>query len=420
MDDSNLQKTNPRLLYRLNALRLLHQIGTELYFLGVKIASLWHKKAKLFMEGRKYIWNKVQDFNPGNNDVFWFHCASLGEFEQARPLIEQLKKDKTCKIVVTFFSPSGYEIRKNYSQADLIIYLPKDSKSNATRFLNHIKPTKIFFIKYEFWPNFLLEAQKKQIPTFLVSGVFRENQIFFKWYGGFMRTILKSFSGIFLQNENSKTLLDSIKIKSKLIGDTRFDRVMENAESVKPFPFIERFIDNKQTIVVGSCWAEDEVVVFPVLNEIANLKIIIAPHELGETHFKSIESNLTKKTIRYSQLKNSQNASDFDVLIIDNIGMLMHLYQYATVSYIGGAYGKGLHNILEPASFGVPVIFGNKYAKFPEAFQFIDEKIGFSINNPSEFKNILNDLLKKDLKSDVLHFMNNHKGATDKILTEIF
>jgi len=400
-------------------LRLLHQIGTELYFLGVKIASLWNDKAKLFVEGRKTTWNKLQDFKPGNDDVYWFHCASLGEFEQARPLIEKLKGLKPCKVVITFFSPSGYEIRKNYDSADLIIYVPKDSKKNSKRFINTIKPAKIFFIKYEFWPNYLLEAKRQNIPSYLVSGVFRNNQIFFKWYGGFMRKVLKSFSSIFLQNIKSKALLDQINVKSIVTGDTRYDRVMQNAERVKSFPSIEQFINQQQTLVVGSCWAEDEAVIFSVLNQKENLKIIVAPHEIDEKHLTSIEQQLNKKSIRYSQLENTNNVSEFDVLIIDNIGMLMHLYQYANVAYIGGAFGNGLHNILEPASFGVPVIFGDNYSKFPEAFQFIDEGIGYPISNSKEFKGILNQLLKTDYSARVLRFMNEQKGATDKIITQI-
>ncbi len=399
-------------------MRFLHQIGTELYFLGVKIASLWNDKAKLFVEGRKTTWNKLQGFNP-DGEVYWFHCASLGEFEQARPLIEKLKGLKPCKVVITFFSPSGYEIRKNYDLADLIVYLPKDNKKNAKRFLKAINPTKIFFVKYEFWPNFLLEANQQNIPSYLISGVFREKQVFFKWYGGFMRKVLKSFDKIFLQNLKSQALLDQINIKSTVTGDTRFDRVMQNAEGVKSFPLIEDFVNRQPTLVVGSCWAEDEAVIFPVLNQRADLKMIIAPHEIDDKHITSIEENLNKSSVRYSQLNQVDDTSQFEVLIIDNIGMLMHLYQYAKIAYIGGAFGKGLHNILEPASFGVPVIFGDNYAKFPEAFQFIDEGIGFPISNTKEFKGILETLLKKDLSANVLRFMNDQKGATDKIINEI-
>ena len=399
-------------------MRFLYQIGTELYFLGVKIASLWNDKAKLFTEGRKTTWNKLQGFNPGG-EVYWFHCASLGEFEQARPLIEKLKGLKPCKVVITFFSPSGYEIRKNYELADLIVYLPKDNKKNAKRILKAINPSKIFFVKYEFWPNFLLEANRQNIPTYLISGVFRKNQIFFKWYGGFMRQVLKSFNKIFLQNLKSQVLLDQINIQSKVTGDTRYDRVMQNALSVKSFPLIEAFINHQPTLVVGSCWAEDEAVIFPILNERTELKMIVAPHEIDDKHITSIEEQLNKSSIRYSQLNQVDDAGQFEVLIIDNIGMLMHLYQYAKIAYIGGAFGKGLHNILEPASFGVPVVFGDNYAKFPEAFQFIDEGIGFPVSNSKEFKGILETLLKKDLSADILRFMNDQKGATDKIINEI-
>jgi 3-deoxy-D-manno-octulosonic-acid transferase len=401
--------------------RILYQIVIELYFLGVKIAATRNSKAKMFIDGRKLAWKKVQTFKSEDKDVYWFHCASLGEFEQARPLIEKLKNLKPCKVVITFFSPSGYEIRKNYELADLIIYLPKDSKKNSKRLLNEIKPSKIFFVKYEFWPNYLLEAKRQNRSTYLVSGVFRKNQIFFKWYGGFMRKVLKSFDKIFLQDLKSQALLDQINVKSIVTGDTRYDRVMENALNVKSFPLIEKFINNQPTLVVGSCWQEDETVVFPVLNQIDGLKVIIAPHEIDEKHIASIQKQLSKTTVRYSQI--DQTKTDeliaFDILIIDNIGMLMHLYQYAKVAYIGGAFGKGLHNILEPASFGVPVIFGDNYTKFPEAFQFIDEGIGFSVSNQKEFEGILKQLLKTDYSAQVLRFMNTQKGATNKIINAI-
>ncbi|MGV6862300.1 MAG: 3-deoxy-D-manno-octulosonic acid transferase [Putridiphycobacter sp.] len=400
-------------------MRLLYQIGTELYFFAARLSALWNKKAKLFVEGRKSTWDKLQAFNAEQKEVYWFHCASLGEFEQARPLIEKLKALKACKVGVTFFSPSGYEIRKNYEHADLIIYLPKDSKKNARKLLNKLTPSKIFFVKYEFWPNYLLEAKKQNIDTYLVSGVFRPNQIFFKWYGGFMRKVLKSFDLIFLQNLKSEALLDQINIKSLVTGDTRFDRVMDNAQNVKTFPVIEAFVDGKTTMVLGSCWPEDERVIFPILNQKSDLKLIVAPHEITENHLVGIEQALKMKTIRFSKVEKESDLSKFQVLIIDNIGMLMHLYQYAKVAYVGGAFGKGLHNILEPASFGVPVIFGDNYAKFPEAFQFMDEEIGFSISNSSEFEGILNQLLKTDYSAKVIRFMEDQKGATEKILSKI-
>ena len=401
-------------------MRFIYQIGANLYFFAVRIFAVWNHKAKLFMDGRKMVVGKLKSFTP-NKNTYWFHCASLGEFEQARPLIEALKlKSESSKIVITFFSPSGYEIRKNYEFADLILYLPKDSKSNASLLLDSIQPSKIFFIKYEFWANYLLEANKRNIPTYLVSGVFRKKQIFFKWYGGFMRQILNSFTRVYLQDKGSKILLDSINIKSIVTGDTRFDRVMQNAKKVKKFPEIETFIDGAKCMVVGSCWPEDENVVFPTLNKTDDLKVIIAPHEINESHINLIRSSLTKKVIKFSELSQLTNSKDYDVLIIDNIGMLMHLYQYASIAYIGGAFGKGLHNILEPASFGVPVIFGDKYSKFPEAFQFINAGIGHSIKNNKEFELIFDGLLTMDGRSKVLTFMSSQKGATNQIMKDIF
>jgi len=401
-------------------MKVFYQIGANIYFFVVRVFSLWNPKAKLFIKGGQEANEKLKSFSP-KGEVYWFHCASLGEFEQARPLIEAIKlKKKSNQIVITFFSPSGYEIRKNYELADLVLYLPKDTTSNAIFLLDSIQPKAIFFIKYEFWANYLLEANTRKIPTYLVSGVFRKKQIFFKWYGGYMRKILNSFSGIYLQNTASKTLLDTINVKSVVTGDTRFDRVMKNAETVNKFSEIEKFIDNKKCIVIGSCWAEDEQVIFSTLNKRKDIKIIIAPHEIDEAHIKSIEIGLTKKSIRFSKINNSKSSRDFEVLIIDNIGMLMHLYQYANVAYVGGAFGKGLHNILEPASFGNPVIFGDKYSKFPEADEFLNAEIGFSIKNSTEFELIFNDLIVTDISAKVLTYMTSQKGATARIIKDIF
>ena len=296
-------------------MKFFYQIGTAFYFLFIRLASLWNPKAKLFIQGRRKVKDTLDSFNIKNEELYWFHCASLGEFEQARPIIEQLKSSKPCQIVITFFSPSGYEIRKDYKFADLILYLPRDSRKNAELILNSIKPSKIFFIKYEFWANYLLEAKKRNIPTYLVSGVFRQNQVFFKWYGGFMREVLNSFTTIFLQNEQSKILLDGINIESTVTGDTRFDRVMQNAKSVSPFPLIEKFIGGQKTLVVGSCWAEDESVIFPILNQSNKEKIIIAPHEIDESHIVNIEKSLDKKILRYSNLESVKNVDEYDVLV---------------------------------------------------------------------------------------------------------
>lgn len=401
-------------------MKFLTQLGTELYFLAIHIAAFWNPKAKLFVDGRKNSWKLIQSFKRNESSpLYWFHCASLGEFEQARPLIEQFKNTSECQIVITFFSPSGYEIRKNYQGADLILYLPKDSKKNALKFLNTLKPDTIFFVKYEFWPHYLLQAQLKNIPTYLISAVFRQNQVFFKWYGGYMRQVLGSFNGIFLQNPESKPLLDQINIKSSVCGDTRYDRVMENAKQLKSFPEIKAFVQNKPCLVIGSSWEVDEEILFPILNKHPELKIIIAPHEINESHLSSIEKNYQLNSIRYSKINEVTSYENYQMLIIDNIGMLMHLYQYGQLAYIGGAFGKGLHNILEAAAFGLPVIFGPKHSKFPEANLFIQNQIGFSISHSNEFQSHFDRLIQQNNNQTVLNFMASHTGATSCILKQI-
>lgn len=401
-------------------MELLYKIGVRGYAFLVRLASLWNPKAKKWIEGRKEVWEKLQSWeNAQNLPVYWFHCASLGEFEQGRPLMEKLKAKEPCKLVVTFFSPSGYEIRKNYEWADLVIYLPKETTSNVRQFLDIIKPEKVFFIKYEFWVTYLNEAKRQGAKLYSVSAVFRKSQPFFKWYGGYMRRALKLFDVIFVQEKASKNLLEGIGINSVLAGDTRYDRVMENARKVQPYPEIESFIGGKKVLVVGSSWAEDDVVLKATLNNPDfDWKVIIAPHEIKTSRIEQLEKTFSQSSLRYSNL-NTDNASSANVLIIDNIGMLMNVYQYADIAYVGGAFGKGLHNILEPACFGVPVIFGNKYEKFNEAFDFIDHKIGFAVSDANSFEKRFNSLASHDIKEDVLSFMNQRIGATEKIISEI-
>jgi 3-deoxy-D-manno-octulosonic-acid transferase len=399
---------------------LFYQIGVSFYFFIVRIASLWNVKAKQFIDGRKEAVTAINNFSPEKKSVYWFHCASLGEFEQARPLIENLKNREDCKVVVSFFSPSGYEIRKNYELADLIVYLPKDSAKNAKLFLDKIQPAKIFFVKYEFWANYLLEARRKGISTYLVSGVFRKKQVFFKWYGGFMKGILNSFETIFVQDEASRSLLSTIGIDSLFTGDTRYDRVMENAQDAQDFPLVRSFLNGKKAVLIGSPWSEDDAVIMPKLNRLVDEKIIVAPHEVHPARIKEIEIAFDKKTLKISEIETTKNVTDFDVLIIDNIGVLMHLYQYAKLAYVGGAFGKGLHNILEPASFKVPVIFGANHSKFPEAYQFINAGIGFSVNSKAEFDFTFDKLINDNLSDKVNSFMISQVGATHKIISKIF
>ena len=397
-------------------MKLFYTIGVRGYAFLVRIASLWNPKAKKWMEGRKAVWSSLANWKRKSSPVYWFHCASLGEFEQGRPLIERLKSEEDCQIVITFFSPSGYEIRKNYDLADLILYLPRETRGNVKRFLDIVQPTKAFFIKYEFWATYLFEARKRGVKVYSVSAVFRPDQIFFKWYGGFMKKILLAFDEIFVQDQKSLDLLTDNNIEAHLAGDTRYDRVMGNAMKVAPYPEIEAFIDGSKVLVVGSSWAADEQVIKKCLNHVDfDWKVIIAPHEIGENRIKAIESALKKKKIRYSNFNRVED-KEADVLIIDNIGMLMNVYQYADLAYVGGAFSKGLHNILEPACFGAPVIFGDRFEKFTEAFDFIAYDIGYSVESSKQFLAVFNSLKNVDHKERVLQFMNDRVGATDLIM----
>jgi 3-deoxy-D-manno-octulosonic-acid transferase len=417
-------------------MKLLYSIGVWSYTAAVYVAALWNPKAKKWVVGRKESLDKLEYFSlrpyrlpsmtetgkavePIHPPLYWFHCASLGEFEQGRPLIEALKAKSDCQIAVSFFSPSGYEIRKNYDLADLIFYLPVDSKKNAKKVFDALNPTSVFFIKYEFWANYIFEAKSRNIPFYSVSAIFRKNQIFFKWYGGYMRSVLKACTTIFVQNDASKKLLDSIKINSVLAGDTRYDRVMKNAEKAQRFPLIDSFTKEHRIFVCGSLWLPDLQTVSEGLKKLGNnWKIILTTHEIDETHLREAEQFFPdQKLIRYSKL-NAQNA-DSKILLIDNVGMLMHLYGYADLAYVGGAFKTGLHNILEPASFGLPVIFGPHHEKFPEAKLFIENGIGFSLSDATQFESILKKLLAENLNEKVLAFMNSQKGATEIIVNSL-
>jgi 3-deoxy-D-manno-octulosonic-acid transferase len=370
------------------------------------------------MQGRKMVWEHLDNWQRTEKPLYWFHCASLGEFEQGRPLIEALKNQGDCQIVVTFFSPSGYEIRKNYAIADLVTYLPRETNKNVARFLAKIKPDQVFFVKYEFWATYIFEAKKQGARVYSVAAVFRKNQLFFKPYGGFMRSVLHAFDQVFVQDLKSLDLLKTIQVKGILAGDPRYDRVLGNAKNVQAYPAIEAFIDGSKVLVVGSSWAADDAVLKDTINHPDfEWKVIIAPHEVSEDRVQAIERNFTKKSVRYSNLASGSSAAQ--ILIIDNVGMLMNVYQYANLAYVGGAFGKGLHNILEPAAFNVPVVFGNKFSKFYEATEFIEAGIGFSVNNADEFSSLFSKLSQEDQSQKVRDFMHARVGATAKILSEI-
>ena len=386
------------------------------YILGIKIASLWNKKANAWVAGRQGVWEKIERFK-SNKKVVWFHCASLGEFEQGRPLMERLKQEKNVAIVLTFFSPSGYEIKKNYPGADLIVYLPRDSKKNAIRFLKAIQPEKVFFVKYEFWANYIFQAKLNGSKVYSVAALFRKSQVFFKWYGGYFRKILSAFDVVFVQNKASQKILESINIESVSAGDPRYDRVLGNAAKVDAYDNVASFVGGQKVLVCGSIWKEDLEIIFEKINSLEGWKIIIAPHEIDGVFIHEIIQKIKLNSVQYSVL--SEQQFDAQVLIVDNIGMLMNLYQYADVAYVGGGFKTGLHNILEPAAFGVPVIFGDKHEKFPEATDFINAGVGFSVSAKEVFASVFDELAASNLKEKVAQFMEQRIGATEKILKEI-
>lgn len=382
---------------------------------------------KLFVNGRKDVFEILQQKISSIDKTIWFHCASLGEFEQGVPIIEALKKLKPDhKIVVSFFSPSGFEIKKNTPLADAVVYLPMDTTSNAKNFIAAVHPSMAFFVKYEFWPNYLFELQKNNIPTLLVSGVFREKQIFFKSYGGFMRKALAAFDHFFVQDKNSETLLQSIGLKNITVsGDTRFDRVSHQIETDNTLKFVEEFKENSVCIVCGSTWPEDETVLLDYINSSPeNVKFIIAPHKIEGEKIEAFTRKIIKKTVLHSNI-DDVNISEYSVLIIDCIGLLGKIYSYADIAYVGGAMGKtGLHNILEPATFGVPIIIGKNYEEFPEAIRLRDLAGLYSIKSFIECHEILQKLVTNEdfrKKTGMIsgHFVTKNTGATNKIINYI-
>ncbi|WP_438965958.1 3-deoxy-D-manno-octulosonic acid transferase [Flavobacterium sp.] len=399
----------------------------------LKIVALLSPKMKLFVDGRKTIFSTLQGKISPTDQSIWFHAASLGEYEQGLPVIEKIKeKYPNHKIVVTFFSPSGYEVRKNNTVADVTVYLPLDTKSNAKQFLDLVHPELVFFIKYEYWPNYLNELKKRNIKTYLISGILRENQAFFKWYGGFYRNALKTFDYFFVQNESSKKLLLSIGFNNvKISGDTRFDRVVSILERDNTLDFIEEFKDNKTTIVIGSSWPKDENLWVEYINNSSeNVKFIIAPHNIKQEQIQELKNSIAKKTILFSEhneVRTSRVLSlrQFDVFIIDTIGILTKIYSYADIAYVGGGFGNpGIHNILEPATFGIPIVIGPNYSHFAEAIALVNLDGCLSIQNQTQLDEAFNLLLQnEDERFEKGHICNTfvqmNKGATAIIMNHI-
>ena len=412
-----------------------------IYFVlwGIAIASLFNEKVRKMWRGEREAFKILKQKVDPNAKYIWFHAASLGEFEQGRPLMERIRKEyPQYKILLTFYSPSGYEVRKNYEGADIICYMPVDTRLNAIRFLRLVRPVMAFFIKYEFWSNFLHILKHRNIPTYSVSSIFREDQVFFKWYGRNYAGVLKCFTRFFVQNEESKRLLEGIGIKDvDVVGDTRFDRVLQIKEAAKHLPICEAFrtgVASSQSadvphtdfkvFVAGSSWPPDENIFIPFFNEHKDWRLLIAPHVIAEEHLKLILSLIKdKKVVRYTQTT-PEEAAEADVLIIDCFGLLSSMYNYGDVAYIGGGFGVGIHNTLEAAVWNMPVIFGPNNKKFQEAQGLLKSGGGFEINTYEDFSGLMNSLMNdeaflKQAGDKAGAFVAHLAGATDKVLASV-
>lgn len=412
-----------------------------IYFVlwGIAIASLFNEKVRKMWRGEREAFKILKQKVDPNAKYIWFHAASLGEFEQGRPLMERIRKDyPQYKILLTFYSPSGYEVRKNYEGADIICYMPVDTRLNAIRFLRLVRPVMAFFIKYEFWSNFLHILKHRNIPTYSVSSIFREDQVFFKWYGRNYAGVLKCFTRFFVQNEESKRLLEGIGITAvDVVGDTRFDRVLQIKEAAKQLPICEAFrtgVASSQSadvphhdfkvFVAGSSWPPDENIFIPFFNEHKDWRLLIAPHVIAEEHLKLIFSLIKgKKVVRYTQTT-PEEAADADVLIIDCFGLLSSMYNYGDVAYIGGGFGVGIHNTLEAAVWNMPVIFGPNNKKFQEAQGLLKSDGGFEINTYEDFSGLMSSLMNdetflKQAGDKAGAFVAHLAGATDKVLASV-
>lgn len=409
-------------------MQFLYNVSTHLAVGVLKAVALFQPKMKLFVGGRKESFPKVKERIDADKPVFWIHAASLGEFEQGRPIIEEVKKSyPSYQIVVTFFSPSGYEVRKNYDLADAVCYLPMDTQSNAKKWIAELKPNLAVFIKYEFWPNYLLELKKHKIPTLLVSGIFREDQIFFKGYGAWMRKALGAFTEFFVQDETSKTLLKGAGFNNATIaGDTRFDRVQKLLEANEKLDFIDEFVGESFVLVAGSTWLEDEEQLVDYINNHAkeNEKFIIAPHNVKGEDIQKLKTSLQKKTILFTE-KEGKSLSEYQVFVVDTYGILSKIYAYAHVAYVGGGYTKsGVHNTLEAATYGLPIAIGPNFKKFKEVQDLVALKGITSVDNAQDLiaflKLMRDDEEQRTLKAKITKdYVTQNLGATDTIMQTI-
>lgn len=407
-------------------MKLIYNFGIYCYKQLVALAGVRNAKARKLTQGQKGIFDYLSQHTDPQGGYLWIHASSLGEFEQGRPLIEAIRKARPdTRILLTFFSPSGYEVRKNYPGADLVCYLPFDLPGNVKRFLDLTRPTQAIFIKYEFWANYLNELKRRNIPTYSISAIFRPNQVFFRFYGGYFRRILRNFTHLYIQNEQSRQLLTGIGITNvSVVGDTRFDRVSDIRQSAKELPVIEAFAQGKKVLVVGSSWPKDEEFILDYFNHRDDIKLIIAPHEIHESHLLFIESRLKRPTLRYTQATEATAAS-CDCLIIDCFGLLSSIYRYGTLAYVGGGFGAGIHNIAEAAVYNLPVIFGPNHRRFKEAHELIACGGGFAIDSGEAFRSTADRLLSDPdalatASHNAGHYIASHTGATRLILKDLF
>ncbi len=413
----------------------MYSLGIYLYALLVRlVAALGHRKARAMVRGQRDTWRILREKIDPTARYVWFHAASLGEFEQGLPLIERLRREQPSrKILLTFFSPSGYEVRKDYKGADVVCYLPFDSPTAARRFIKWARPEMAFFIKYEFWRNYIDVLSKKSIPIYSVSSIFRPGQIFFRWYGRKYARCLRRITHFFVQNERSVELLHTIGVQDNvtIVGDTRFDRVIDIRNNARPLPLVEQFTRAKEdsnaapfVLVAGSSWQPDEDILLDYVNRHPNLRLVIAPHVVNDAHIQEIEQKLTTPALRYSQAT-LENVDDYRVLIIDGYGLLSSIYRYATVAYVGGGFGVGIHNVPEAAVYGIPVIIGPNHQRFAEAMALIANGGCKSIKNAEDFSVIMDDFLENPAHiaqagSAAGRYINQNAGATPVIYQHVF
>ena len=404
---------------------MIYNLAMYILELGVKLAALFSDKPAKMVKGHREVFDLLNSKIDRIARYIWIHAASLGEFEQGRPLIERIRKEyPQYKILQTFFSPSGYEVRKNYDGADIVCYLPIDTPSNVKKFVDLVNPCMVFFVKYEFWQNYLNTLYKKGIQVYSVSSIFRPGQIFFRWYGKSYQQVLKTFAHLFVQNEESKSLLAGIGVNhTTVVGDTRFDRVLDICAAAKQLPLVQKFKGDALTFVAGSSWGPDEDIFIKYFNAHPEMKLIIAPHVVNDGHLKEIESKLQRSYVRYTQVT-EENVEKADCLIIDCYGLLSSIYRYGEISYIGGGFGVGIHNVLEAAVYGIPVIFGPNNKKFREAQHLLANKGGFEINGYEDFELLMNKFLTdgaylQQSGNAAGDYVKGNAGAMEKIMKRV-